>query len=80
MPAASNAATAAGNSATASDRTAEVLRKHREYIWPAVANLYERPLVTDRAHMQHVWDLEGRRYLISSAAFSPFPSGTPIPR
>src|SRR5580704_7510708 len=61
--AAGNAATPAANSATASDRTAEVLRKHREYIWPAVANLYERPLVTDRAHMQRVWDLEGRRYL-----------------
>ena len=61
--AATNAASDAANSATASDRTAEVLRKHREYIWPAVANLYERPLVTDRAHMQHVWDLEGRRYL-----------------
>jgi 4-aminobutyrate aminotransferase-like enzyme len=61
--AATNASSAARNSATASDRTAEVLRKHREYIWPAVANLYERPLVTDRAHMQHVWDLEGRRYL-----------------
>jgi 4-aminobutyrate aminotransferase-like enzyme len=61
--AATNAASAVGNSATASGRTAEVLRKHREYIWPAVANLYERPLVTDRAHMQHVWDLEGRRYL-----------------
>ena len=63
MAAASNTASAAGNSATASGRAAEVLRKHREYIWPAVANLYERPLVTDRTHMQHVWDLEGRRYL-----------------
>ena len=63
VAASTSAASAAANSATASDRTAEVLRKHREYIWPAVANLYERPLVTDHAHMQHVWDLEGRRYL-----------------
>ena len=47
------------------DRTKsdEVVRKHREYIWPAVANFYEHPLVADRGHMQYVWDLEGRRYL-----------------
>ena len=44
-------------------KSEEVVRKHREYIWPAVANFYEHPLVADRAHMQYVWDLEGRRYL-----------------
>jgi 4-aminobutyrate aminotransferase-like enzyme len=44
-------------------RSAEVVRKHKEYIWPAVTNLYKEPLVADRGHMQHVWDLEGRRYL-----------------
>ena len=47
----------------AADRTAEVLRKHREYLWPAVTNFYQSPLVVDRARMQHVWDLEGRQYL-----------------
>jgi 4-aminobutyrate aminotransferase-like enzyme len=48
----------------ASDRSAEVLRKHREYLWPAVTNLYpQNPLVVDRARMQHVWDLDGRQYL-----------------
>ena len=45
------------------DRSAEVIRKHKEYIWPAVTNLYKEPLVADRAHMQHVWDLQGRKYL-----------------
>ncbi len=44
-------------------RSEEVIRKHREYLWPAVANFYERPLVAERAHMQHLWDLEGRKYL-----------------
>jgi 4-aminobutyrate aminotransferase-like enzyme len=48
---------------TIGSRSEEVIRKHREYLWPAVANFYERPLVADRAHMQHVWDLEGRKYL-----------------
>ena len=47
----------------AADRSAEVLRKHREYLWPAVTNFYQHPLVADRARMQYVWDLEGRKYL-----------------
>jgi 4-aminobutyrate aminotransferase len=46
-----------------SDRSAEVVRKHREYLWPAVTNFYEQPLVADHASMQYVWDIEGRRYL-----------------
>ena len=50
-------------------KSEEVVRKHREYIWPAVANFYEHPLVADRAWMQYVWDLEGRKYLDFSAAF-----------
>jgi 4-aminobutyrate aminotransferase len=44
-------------------RSAEIARKHRQYLWPAVTTLYEQPLVVDRAHMQHVSDLEGRQYL-----------------
>src|SRR5580693_3628302 len=44
-------------------KSEEVVRKHKEYIWPAVANFYEHPLVADRARMQYVWDLEGRKYL-----------------
>ena len=44
-------------------RSAEVIRKHRDYLWPAVTNLYQQPLVADRGHMQYVWDLEGRKYL-----------------
>jgi 4-aminobutyrate aminotransferase-like enzyme len=44
-------------------RSAEVLRKHGEYLWPAVKMFYEQPLVADHASMQHVWDIEGRKYL-----------------
>jgi 4-aminobutyrate aminotransferase-like enzyme len=44
-------------------KSEEVIRKHKEYLWPAVANFYQHPLVPDRAHMQYVWDLEGRKYL-----------------
>jgi 4-aminobutyrate aminotransferase len=44
-------------------RSEEVMRKHREYLWPAVTNFYQQPLVADRGSMQYVWDVEGRRYL-----------------
>src|SRR5271168_988493 len=44
-------------------RSDEVVRKHREYLWPAVANYYQKPLVADHASMQYLWDIEGKRYL-----------------
>ena len=44
-------------------RSEEVVRKHKEYLWPAVVNYYAKPLVADRGEMQYLWDLEGRRYL-----------------
>src|SRR5260370_6445618 len=44
-------------------KSEEVVSKHKEYLWPCVANFYQHPLVADRAHMQYVWDVEGRKYL-----------------
>src|SRR3984957_4382754 len=44
-------------------RSEEVVRKHKEYLWPAVTNFYKEPLVADHASMQYVWDIEGRKYL-----------------
>ena len=44
-------------------RSEEVVRKHKEYLWPAVSNFYKEPLVADHASMQHVWDVEGKKYL-----------------
>ena len=44
-------------------RSEEVIRKHQQYLWPAVTNYYREPLVADRASMQYVWDVEGNRYL-----------------
>src|ERR1039457_2855413 len=48
--------------ATAS-RSEEVIRKHKEYLWPEVTNYYRQPLVADHASMQYLWDVEGNRYL-----------------
>jgi 4-aminobutyrate aminotransferase len=47
----------------ATTRSEEVMRKHKEYLWPAVTNFYKQPLVADHASMQYVWDVEGRKYL-----------------
>src|SRR6204780_5757608 len=44
-------------------RSEEVIRKHKEFIWPSVANYYEHPLVADHASMQYLWDVEGNKYL-----------------
>lgn len=41
----------------------EVLRKHKEYLFPCVTNYYAEPLVADHAQGHHVWDIEGNRYL-----------------
>src|ERR1700682_5218650 len=44
-------------------RSEEVIRKHKEYLWPAVTNFYQQPLVADRGSMPYVWDGERRKYL-----------------
>src|SRR5579862_8629186 len=44
-------------------RSDEIVRKHKEFLWPSVTNYYQRPLVADHASMQYLWDIEGRKYL-----------------
>src|ERR1700688_3345613 len=44
-------------------RSEEIVRKHKEYLWPAVTNYYREPLVVDHASMQYLWDVEGNKYL-----------------
>jgi 4-aminobutyrate aminotransferase-like enzyme len=44
-------------------RSDEIVRKHKEFIWPAVTNSYQKPLVADHASMQYLWDIEGHKYL-----------------
>src|SRR5216684_4217757 len=47
----------------ATSRSEEVVRKHKDFLWPAVTNFYQQPLVADHGQMQYLWDLEGRKYL-----------------
>jgi len=42
---------------------AEIIEKHRKYLFSCVANYYEEPLVVDHAKGSTVVDVEGREYL-----------------
>lgn len=44
-------------------KSAEITRKHREYLLPAVANYYEEPIVLESGDGFRVTDVEGRTYL-----------------
>ncbi len=46
-----------------SARSEEVVAKHKKYLWPSVTNYFQQPLVADRGEMQHLWDVEGNKYL-----------------
>ena len=41
----------------------DVRQKHRQFLFPCVVNYYAESLVVDHARHQHVFDMEGRRYL-----------------
>jgi 4-aminobutyrate aminotransferase-like enzyme len=41
----------------------ETLRKHKEFLFPAVATYYQEPIVLTRGEGMHVWDETERRYL-----------------
>ncbi|HET6841870.1 MAG TPA: aspartate aminotransferase family protein [Candidatus Angelobacter sp.] len=41
----------------------EIIRKHKQYLFPSIATYYKDPLVTDHASMQYIWDVEGNKYL-----------------
>ncbi|MGI8567466.1 MAG: aminotransferase class III-fold pyridoxal phosphate-dependent enzyme, partial [Pyrinomonadaceae bacterium] len=39
------------------------VRKHKEFLFPAVANYYEEPIALARGEGSYVWDEAGNRYL-----------------
>jgi 4-aminobutyrate aminotransferase len=41
----------------------EIARKHKEFLFPAVATYYKEPLALVRGEGMHVWDDAGNRYL-----------------
>ncbi|MDT4895865.1 MAG: alanine-glyoxylate transaminase / (R)-3-amino-2-methylpropionate-pyruvate transaminase [Acidobacteriota bacterium] len=41
----------------------EIIRKHKEFLFPAVATYYQEPLALVRGEGMYVWDDQGNRYL-----------------
>jgi 4-aminobutyrate aminotransferase-like enzyme len=41
----------------------EAIRKHKEFLFPAVATYYQEPLALERGEGEYVWDDQGNRYL-----------------
>src|SRR5260370_10325241 len=46
-----------------SARSEEIVAKHKKYLWPSVTNYFQQPLAADRGEMQHLWDVDGNKYL-----------------
>lgn len=44
-------------------QASEAVRKHREFLFPAVAMYYQEPLALVRGEGFHVWDDQGNKYL-----------------
>jgi 4-aminobutyrate aminotransferase-like enzyme len=41
----------------------EIVRKHKEFLFPAVATYYQEPLALVKGEGEYVWDDQGNRYL-----------------
>ena len=41
----------------------EIIKKHKQYLFPSISLYYNDPLVTSHASMQHLWDVDGNKYL-----------------
>ncbi|HWG48998.1 MAG TPA: aspartate aminotransferase family protein [Candidatus Acidoferrales bacterium] len=41
----------------------DILKKHKQYLFPSISTYYTDPLVTDHASMQYLWDTDGKKYL-----------------
>lgn len=51
------------NPSESTSNQSETVRKHREFLFPAVATYYEEPLALVRGEGAYVWDDAGNRYL-----------------
>ena len=41
----------------------EIVAKKQQYIYPSITNYFKEPLPFERGEMQHLWDVEGKKYL-----------------
>ena len=51
------------NSTEQKSTVSEAVRKHKEFLFPAVATYYQEPIVLSHGAGEYVWDADGNRYL-----------------
>jgi 4-aminobutyrate aminotransferase len=51
------------NPQTQTSKLSEAIRKHKEFLFPAVATYYQEPLALVKGEGEYVWDDRGDRYL-----------------
>src|SRR5437762_8843248 len=51
------------NAITIAMSLSEAVRKHRQYLFPAVSMYYEEPIALVRGEGSYVWDDQGNKYL-----------------
>jgi len=51
------------NPTTEPKQPSEIVRKHKEFLFPAVATYYQEPIALVRGEGEYVWDDAGTRYL-----------------
>ncbi|MGN6727047.1 MAG: aspartate aminotransferase family protein [Tepidisphaeraceae bacterium] len=51
------------SSQTPAPRVSETVRKHKEYLFPAVAMYYQEPIAIVKGEGSYVWDDQGNQYL-----------------
>ncbi|MDT5295582.1 MAG: alanine-glyoxylate transaminase / (R)-3-amino-2-methylpropionate-pyruvate transaminase, partial [Acidobacteriota bacterium] len=51
------------NATETAPTNSEIVEKHKEFLFPAVAMYYKEPLALVRGEGQYVWDDAGKRYL-----------------
>jgi 4-aminobutyrate aminotransferase-like enzyme len=52
-----------GAGAATAASSADIVRRHKERLFPNISNYYKEPIALDHAKGMYVWDVEGRKYL-----------------
>src|SRR5688572_32508611 len=51
------------NQAEQKSTLSDAIRKHKEFLFPAVATYYQEPLALVKGEAEYVWDDQGNKYL-----------------
>jgi 4-aminobutyrate aminotransferase-like enzyme len=52
-----------GAGAATAASSADIVKRHKERLFPNISNYYKEPIALDHAKGMYVWDVEGRKYL-----------------